>query len=126
MKNPNWSEMFEGEIIHNSQEVIGKYDREPMTDRAGRIRAVAENIGAMTAKKNAAYGDSVTTSAEILAILYPDGVSPEDYGDMLLIVRCLDKFSRIANDKHAFGESPWRDIAGYGVMGAEIDERGQG
>jgi len=37
-------------------------------------------------------------------------------------VRTLDKVCRIAKgNKDAFGESPWRDIAGYGLLGAVRD-----
>ena len=34
------------------------------------------------------------------------------------VVRVLDKLFRIATDRDALGESPWRDIAGYGLLGA--------
>jgi hypothetical protein len=33
------------------------------------------------------------------------------------VVRILDKLFRIANDKSAFNEDPWQDIAGYGILG---------
>jgi hypothetical protein len=36
---------------------------------------------------------------------------------MLAVVRILDKLFRIANDKNAFNEDPWQDIAGYGILG---------
>jgi hypothetical protein len=41
-------------------------------------------------------------------------------------VRCLDKFSRIAqrweDGKDLGGESPWKDIAGYGLLGWQKDD----
>lgn len=36
---------------------------------------------------------------------------------MLAITRIVDKLFRIATDKDAFGESPFKDIAGYGILG---------
>ena len=36
---------------------------------------------------------------------------------MLAITRVVDKLFRIANKKDAFGENPWQDIAGYGILG---------
>jgi hypothetical protein len=48
--------------------------------------------------------------------LYPDGVKPEQYIDLLVTVRIVDKLFRIANKKDAFGENPWQDIAGYGLL----------
>ena len=54
----------------------------------------------------------------MLRILYPSGVSPDQYDDLLAVARIVDKLFRIANQKDAFGESPYRDIAGYGLLGA--------
>jgi hypothetical protein len=80
-------------------------------------------LGELTQMKNAAYGDSFVKSGEILAILYPSGILPEQYRDALAIVRVIDKLFRIATRKDAFGESPWKDIAGYGILGAVSDEK---
>ncbi len=73
-------------------------------------------IGKLVDEKNAAYGDSFAKSGEVLALLYPDGIRPEQYRDMLGVVRVLDKLFRIAARRDAFGESPWDDVAGYGVV----------
>lgn len=80
-------------------------------------------LGSLTQMKNAAYGDSFAKSGEILAVLYPRGIKPEQYRDALAIVRVIDKLFRIATRKDAFGESPWKDIAGYGILGAVGDEK---
>ena len=53
-----------------------------------------------------------------MRMLYPDGIPPEQMTDALAIVRIIDKLFRIATKKDAFGESPFRDIAGYGLLGA--------
>jgi hypothetical protein len=81
---------------------------------------IASDIGKLVEEKNKAYGSSFSKSGEILKILYPEGVRPDQYTDMLLIVRCLDKFFRISAEKYAFGENPWRDIAGYGICGTSV------
>ena len=47
---------------------------------------------------------------------------PDQYTDMLAVVRIFDKLFRIATRKDAFGESPFKDIAGYGLLGALNDE----
>lgn len=85
---------------------------------------MGKQIGALVAEKNKAYGDSFARCGDILKTLYPSGVKPEQYGDLLAIARVLDKLFRIASDKGAFGESPWRDVAGYGILGWANDERG--
>lgn len=80
-------------------------------------------LGELTQMKNTAYGDSFAKSGDILQILYPNGIKPEQYRDALAIVRVIDKLFRIATRKDAFGESPWKDIAGYGILGAVSDEK---
>lgn len=83
-----------------------------------KYEELATEIGRIVAEKNQAYGSSFDRSGEILAVLYPDGIRPDQYVDALGVVRVLDKLFRIATDKDALGESPWRDIAGYGILGA--------
>jgi selenophosphate synthase len=80
-------------------------------------RDLGTNIGRLVEEKDQAYGSSFQRSQEILKILYPEGVQPDQYCDMLAMTRVIDKLFRIANRKEAFGESPWQDIAGYGILG---------
>lgn len=77
---------------------------------------IGAEIGKLVDEKQKAYGDSMGKAPRILRILYPDGIRPDQYDDVLAIVRILDKFSRIATCKDAFEEDPWRDIAGYGIL----------
>lgn len=80
-------------------------------------------IGELVAKKQAAYGDSFGRSGAVMKILYPKGISVAQLDDALAIIRILDKLFRIATDKSALGESPYRDIAGYGLLGAARSEK---
>ena len=82
----------------------------------------ALEIADTVAEKNDAYGDSFGKAGAVLRVLYPDGVFPDQYDDMLSVVRIIDKLFRLANRKDAFGESPYRDIAGYGLRGFVRDE----
>jgi len=86
---------------------------------------IGAEIGALVKEKNIAYGDSFGRAHKIIEILYPDGVKAEHYTDFLTIIRVIDKLFRIANEKGAFGESPWRDIAGYAILGIANDEENQ-
>lgn len=88
----------------------------------GRYEYTAEQIGKLVEEKQKAYGNSFGKAGEFLKLLYPDGIKPEQYGDALTIVRIFDKLMRIATDKDAFGESPYRDIAGYGILGTVADD----
>jgi hypothetical protein len=88
-----------------------------------KIRTLGRALADLVSEKNQAYGSSFEKSGEFLRILYPDGLKPEQYGDALLLVRIFDKQMRIATRKDAFGESPFKDIAGYGLIGAAKDDK---
>ena len=94
-----------------------------MLSETSEFVVLANQVGEMVAKKNAAYGNSFSKCADFLALLYPDGVPPDKYRDLLTIVRIFDKLMRIANEKEAFSESPYKDIVGYGLLGLQEDER---
>ena len=53
----------------------------------------------------------------MLRLLYPDGVRPEQYDDLLALTRIVDKCFRIANGNQG-EENAYADVAGYGLLGA--------
>ncbi|WNS74259.1 hypothetical protein RRV45_15215 [Bacillus sp. DTU_2020_1000418_1_SI_GHA_SEK_038] len=87
----------------------------------GKYERVALSIGQLVDEKNKAYGDAFNKSDDFLKLLYPNGINPEQYSDMLAIVRIFDKLMRLATNKGAFEENPWKDIAGYGVLKSGSD-----
>ncbi len=87
---------------------------------------IAAEIAATVERKQAAYGDSFGEAGAVIAILYPSGIPVEAYGDALAIVRVVDKLFRIATDRDALGESPWRDIAGYALLAVRRVEATKG
>lgn len=87
-----------------------------------RFEKIGTEIGKLVDLKNRAYGSSFEKSEQILKVLYPNGVEPSQYKDMLAITRIVDKLFRIASQKEAFDESPFKDIAGYGILGVANDE----
>ena len=87
-----------------------------------RLERIGTEIGKLVEEKNQAYGDSFAKTGSFLQLLYPNGIQPQQYGDMLAMVRIFDKQMRIATDMDAFGESPFADIAGYGVLGVANHE----
>lgn len=86
--------------------------------------ALGAAIGRLVAEKQTAYGDSFGRSGEVLRVLYPEGIAPGQYDDALAVVRVVDKLFRVAHQKGYGGESPWRDICGYGMLGAARDGKG--
>jgi hypothetical protein len=83
---------------------------------------IATEVGQLVEQKNAAYGSSFAKAGDFLRLLYPDGIPPQKYDDALVLVRIFDKQMRIATDRDALGESPYRDILGYGILGAALHE----
>ena len=87
------------------------------------FKELGKEIGKLVAEKQLAYGDSFGKSEQILKVLFPDGVKPDQYTDILTVARIVDKLFRIAIDKDALGESPYQDIAGYGLLGTMKDRK---
>lgn len=85
---------------------------------------LAQKTGELVVEKNAAYGDSVRNAAKIMQLLYPKGIAFEQIPAALVVVRILDKLSRIANDPTFKGEDPAQDITGYGLLLQELQKNG--
>jgi hypothetical protein len=83
---------------------------------------IGTELGKLVQDKNLAYGPAAKTSGQMLRLLFPQGCHPSRFDDLLLIARMWDKLSRIATRPDAFGESPYKDIAGYAIIGAAKDE----
>jgi len=95
----------------------------PMTLPEPTYKSLGERVGALVDVKNKAYGSAFDDAGAFLKILYPTGIQPHQYSDALALVRIFDKMKRIAVDKDALGESPYQDIAGYGLLGLRRVER---
>jgi len=96
---------------------FGPEDEEPIPYQVvGKYESLGKAIGALVDEKNLQYGDAFNRGGSILEVLYPDGVRPEQYRDMLGVIRVVDKLFRVANGKQG-QEDPWQDIAGYGLLG---------
>lgn len=80
---------------------------------------LSTEVGKLVEQKQLAYGNSFGNSGKILQIMFPNGIKQDQYDNMLIIVRILDKLFRIANNPKAFNENPYRDIVGYGLLGME-------
>ena len=78
--------------------------------------SLGTEIGKLVSEKQIAYGDSFGKGVKYLQEMFPSGLKPDQFEDALTIARILDKLFRIANDKGAFGESPYKDIVGYSLL----------
>lgn len=87
-----------------------------MENMLSTFEEIGKAVGKIVSEKNRAYGDSFSQSGMILKILYPNGISVEQYDNALYIIRTIDKLFRIATMKDAFGENPAMDICGYSIL----------
>ena len=78
---------------------------------------IGDKVGKLVSDKQRTYGDSFGRSGECLRQMFPEGIKPNQYDDLLTIARILDKLFRIANNPTAFDENPYQDIVGYGLLG---------
>lgn len=106
----------------------GKYDFfynhfEPKPKDSNDYLNVAKEVAELVVKKQEAYGDSFGKAGAVMRELYPNGIKPYQYDDMLTIVRMVDKLFRIATKKDAFGENPFKDILGYSLLAVVEDNR---
>ena|SRR5882762_8748937 len=84
------------------------------------FKQIAAELGELVTAKNKAYGDSFARSGEVLKIMYPNGVKPEQYADLLCLTRILDKMFRIANGQL---EDSYEDLGGYSILGAKMHSK---
>jgi len=82
----------------------------------GHYEEIGAYIGALVDKQNRTFIESFRRTGDMLRILYPLGVRPDQYEDFLAQVRVIDLQFQIAAQKTAAGEQPWQHIAGYGLL----------
>lgn len=88
-----------------------------MKNNNDNFEELGRTIGKLVTCKQKNYGDSFGRSGECLRQMYPNGIEPEQYDDLLTIARMLDKLFRIATNPDAFDENPFGDLAGYALLG---------
>jgi len=78
---------------------------------------LGRDIGKLVMDKQKAYGDSFSKAPQIMKVLYPNGISPDQMDSALTIVRIIDKLNRISTNKNdLMGENPFMDIVGYSLL----------
>lgn len=81
---------------------------------------MATDVANLVSEKEKSYGSAFDKSGEFLKVLYPDGVKPEQYKDMLCTVRMFDKLMRIATSYEGTSEKKidaYSDLMGYALLG---------
>ena len=85
-------------------------------EKTPSFKSIGKNIGDLVAEKQKQYGDSFGRAGDVLKVLYPDEIKPDQYDEMLSITRVLDKIFRLTEGDQG-DESAWQDIAGYALLG---------
>lgn len=96
------------------------------------FQEIANEIGKFTDMKNEAYGSSVDATYEVLKIFLKKYKNDDNtytipeslLKHIFLQVRMIDKQNRIFNnpDGDKMEESPYRDLAGYSLIGVRMTE----
>ena len=93
-------------------------------------RDLGKEVGELVESKQLQYGNSFGRAGHVMKCLYPKGIETHQMDDALAITRIVDKLFRIAQRKEdgtdLGGESPYKDIAGYGLLGWNKDEQNKG
>ena len=103
------------------------------TVSTGRFEVRGQTIGKLVDEKELAYGQSVKKTSQLIKIFLQDYkqdngtyiISEPLLDQLLLQVRIIDKQNRIFNNPTAdrMNESPYSDIAGYGLLGEALLDR---
>jgi hypothetical protein len=88
-----------------------------------KFKKITDDLAQILSTKDEAYGNAFDKTTHILSLLYPNGIKVEQYKDLHVIIRMLDKISRIARDNDPLGESPYMDIAGYSILSLARDNK---
>ena len=97
-------------------------------DSLGRYEKMGLELGKLVDEKQMAYGDAMTVCQKVLEVhleRYYDSsggfyrISPALLEHIIRQVRIIDKQCRIFSNPEGdlTGESPYKDIAGYGLLG---------
>ena len=90
--------------------------KQPLFTPIGNIyEHTALEIAQIVSEKQKQYGNSFGKAGEYLRLLYPNGIQPEQYNEMLALVRDFDKSMRIANGNQG-NEDAWSDKLGYALL----------
>jgi hypothetical protein len=83
--------------------------------------AKGRDVGRLVDEKQRQYGDSFHKCGAYFRLLFPNGIKPEQYDEILALARDFDKSMRIASGNQG-NENAWKDKAGYALLAMHADE----
>ena len=90
-------------------------------------KEIAAGVAKLVEEKQQAYGNAFEKITAILKVLYPYGIVPDEYQNLGLVIRILDKIARIAehNGDDLMQEDSWKDICGYTLLAMAQKDEGE-
>jgi hypothetical protein len=79
--------------------------------------ALGTEIGRLVGNEYRAYEDTFGRTGDVMRILYPEGIRGDQMDDALAAAQVLENLFLIATDRDVSGKPPWRDVAGYALLG---------
>ena len=76
--------------------------------------AIAHEVAATLEQKKIEYGDSFNSVEKLLFYLYPKGINPAQYPNLLSIIRISEKLFRLSHAPDT--KDSFTDIAGYSIL----------
>ena len=83
---------------------------------------IGAQVGKVVFEKNMKYGDSFHLCGDFFRLIFPNGIRPDQYDNMLYLARDFDKTMRIANGSQG-EENPVMDKVGYGILMLGKDDK---
>ena len=74
-----------------------------------KFKKITDDLAQILSIKDEAYGNAFDKTTQSLSLLYPNGIKVEQYKDLHVIIRMLDKISRIARGIPVGGDIEYAD-----------------
>ncbi len=83
-----------------------------------QFEELAKEVAQLVDQKNVEYGNCYTVAPELLKLFAPDGISPDKYNDIAILLRLVEKIKRGFGGE--ISRDLWQDIVGLGLNGLKI------
>ena len=113
--NPSMDSRRKETLNTRRQLLLAYLGRAEVKSSADIFHEITDKLAKLLVVKEKSYGQSFNLVGDVLRLMAPDGIKPEQYDDVLTVVRITEKLFRVmkgAEDE----ESQYQDIAGYSIL----------
>lgn len=83
-----------------------------------QFEELAKEVAQLVDQKNEDYGNCYGVSSELLKLFAPDGIPPDKYNDIAILLRLVEKLKRGFGGE--ISRDLWVDIIGLGLNGLKL------